>query len=103
MSLLHKGRITNGDGSKLFGMPLLDEIIATDSAKATIDVAQKARFKASSMFGLKDADRNKYMTCENDEWLINDSVKSMVSFIAANPLAVYSGSLRKNSASPVLW
>lgn len=62
------------------------EFIATDSSETTITDAKKAKFKSSFLFGVSDADRSKYMTQENDEWAVNDSIKSMVSFSAVNPI-----------------
>ena len=64
------------------------EIIATDSSEKTIVDAKKATFKASFLYGLDEADRGQYMTYENEEWVVNDSIKSMVSFLVANPLYV---------------
>ena len=62
------------------------EIIATDSAESVIKAAKKARFKSSLLLGLNDADRNKYMTHKADEWIVNDVIRSMVTFSSANPL-----------------
>ena len=72
--------------SKKNEQDLAIEIIATDSSKVTIDIAKKARFTSSLLSGLTEIDRDKYMTHENDEWLVNDSIKSMVLFSVANPL-----------------
>lgn len=71
------------------------EIIATDSADETVRDAAKAKFKASFLFGLSDADKSKYMTLEADEWVVNDSIKSMVSFSTANPLYIDENDLDK--------
>ena len=68
------------------GRDLPIEIIATDSSEATINEAKKARFKSSFLFGIDDADRKKYMTPETDEWIVNDAIRSMVTFSVANPL-----------------
>lgn len=64
------------------------EIIATDSSDETVRDAAEAKFKASFLSGLSDVDKGKYMTVEADEWVVNDSIKSMVSFSKANPLYI---------------
>jgi len=61
------------------------EIIATDTSKKAVVDAKKATFRASFLYGLDEADRSQYMTFENEEWVVNDSIKSMVSFSVANP------------------
>ena len=71
---------------KAEGKALSVEIIATDSSEETSKDATKAAFKESFLLGLNDADKSKYLTLENDEWVVNDSVKSMVTFSVLNPL-----------------
>ena len=61
------------------------EIIATDTSRKAVVDAKKATFRASFLYGLDEADRSQYMTFENEEWVVNDSIKSMVSFSVANP------------------
>ena len=87
MSLLHKGRITNGDGSKLFGMPLLDEIIATDSHKCMISLGKREEiiektayargFSVGEEAGLKVGEQKAAVLLEK----LREALEGYVSFI----------------------
>lgn len=62
------------------------DFMATDSAEVTIVDAAQARFTESLLSGLSDKDKKRYLVCEDQQWLVNDTIKSKVKFSTANLL-----------------
>lgn len=69
------------------------EILATDSSEVTIQDAEKARFKESFLNGLNDLDKKQYLSHQSEDWVVNDSIRSMVKFSTENLLNINNNDL----------
>ena len=59
-------------------------IEATDATASAVSIAAKGAYEPTSMSGMTDDSRKKYMAEKSGLWRVNDDIRSMVSFAAAN-------------------
>lgn len=61
-------------------------IEATDASSTVVNMAANGVFEQASMEGMRDTLKKKYMDQREDQWRVNDDIKSMISFSSCNLL-----------------